>query len=300
MMMFTEKNGSRKAFAKDPAVVKYKGSYYLYYSSFYREDGVEKLGIGIAKSQDGENWEILSRLPLTQECERLGIGAPGAIVIDEKVHLFYQTYGNWEMDTICHAVSIDGVRFEKDVTNPIFKPTTDWCIGRAIDADVVRFKDKLFLYFATRDHAFKIQQIGVAYADISSDFSKNSWTQAVARPILKPELEWEGECIEAAATIATNGKVFMFYGGSYNCTPQQIGVAVSNDGINFERCFDKPFLPCGKKGEWNSDESGHPYVFEDDNGDIWLYYQGTCDNGESWYITRAKIGFENGLPVIVK
>ena len=299
-MLFTEKNGTREAFAKDPAVIKYKGKYFLYYSSYYEVQGEEKLGIGIAVSDDGESWTNVARLPLTQECEAKGIGAPGAIVLNGKVHLFYQTYGNWETDAICHAISDDGIQFIKDETNPIFRPSKDWCAGRAIDADVVAFNGKLFLYFATRDHSFKIQKIGVACADITSDFSCCSWIQAATYSILEPTYEWEGECIEAPATIVWEDKVYMFYGGSYNCTPQQIGVAVSLDGINFEKCSDTPFLACGKEGDWNSSESGHPYVFRDENERIWLYYQGSNDMGKTWYLSRKEIGFKNGLPFIVE
>ena len=96
-----------------------------------------KLGIGIATSTNLENWEIIGRVPLTQACELRGIGAPGAIVLNNTIHLFYQTYENGIKDAICHATSVDGIHFIKDDTNPIFSPTKDWCCGRAIDADVV-------------------------------------------------------------------------------------------------------------------------------------------------------------------
>lgn len=296
--MFTEKNGTRTAFAKDPAVVKYNGKYYLYYSSYFENQGKEKLGIGIAVSDDGESWENVARLPLTQECERKG-GAPGVIVLKGRLHLFYQTYGNGETDAICHAVSVDGIHFIKDETNPVFRPTNDWCVGRAIDADVVVFDRRLFLYFATRDHEFKIQKIGVAYADVNSDFSHDCWTQAASYSILEPTYAWEGECIEAPATVVEADKVYMFYGGAYNCAPQQIGVAVSTDGIEFEKCFDHPLLTCGKEGEWNSCESGHPYAFRDEDGRVWLYYQGTNDMGKTWYLSRKEIVFKNGVPLVV-
>ena len=172
MMMFTENCGTRAAFAKDPAVIRFKNKYYLYYSSCYEEQGEEKFGIGIAVSNDGADWLRVDKFPITQDCEKNGVAAPGAIVINGKVHLFYQTYGNGEKDAICHAISEDGIHFIKDNTNPIFHPTNDWCVGRAIDADVVLFGEKLFLYFATRDHAYKVQKIGVAYAAAESDFSR--------------------------------------------------------------------------------------------------------------------------------
>jgi len=298
MMFFTDKSGTKEAFAKDPAVIKYKNQYFLYYSSLYEVNGKEKWGIGIARSDDGESWTVIGRLPLTQECESNGFCAPAVIELDGKIHMFYQTYGNRERDALCHAVSLDGVSFEKDRTNPIFRPTDDWCVGRAIDADVVSFDGKLFMYFATRDHEFRIQKIGVAYADVSSDFSRGAWTQAVKRAIVHPEFKWEKNCIEAPATVVYDNRVYMFYGGAYNCDPQQIGVAVSLDGVNFDKCFDSPLIPCGREGEWNSDESGHPYAFKDDDGKVWLYYQGTCDKGKSWYLSRKEIGFNDGLPYV--
>lgn len=296
-MLFTEKNGTRKAYAKDPAVVKFRNKYFLYFSSYYADGGIERLGIGIAESDDLESWTVKGHIPYTQDCERSGIGSPAAIVLNGKLHLFYQSYGTWKNDAICHAVSEDGVAFEKDATNPVFRPSADWCVGRAIDADVLVYKDKLFLYFATRDHEMKIQKLGVAYADLGNDFSRSAWTQGVAQSILYPEFPWEGKCIEAPATVLHGGKIYLFYGGGYNCSPQQIGVAVSADGVAFRKLFNRPFIGAGKKGSWNSDESGHPYVFEDD-GNIWLFYQGTADMGESWYLTKSRIVFRNGLPYV--
>ena len=288
-MLFTNKRlGS---FAKDPAVVRFKGRYFLYYTVHYAE--ADKIAVGIAVSSDMEEWRAVSEIPTVEDYERNGTGAPAAIIIEDKIHLFYQTYGNWRHDAICHAVSEDGINFIRDTSNPIFRPTDDWCCGRAIDADVCVFGDKIFLYFATRDHDMKIQKIGGAYARLDSGFSRDSWTQISNQSLLTPELTWEGECIEAPATIVNEGKIFMFYGGSYNCTPQQIGCAVSEDGAFFKRVYNKPFVPCGEKGAWNSSESGHPYAFRDDDGRVYLFYQGSADMGKTWYLSKLEIAFDN-------
>lgn len=298
-MLFTEKNGSREAYAKDPAVIRWKdGKYYLYFSSYYADGGRERLGIGIAVSDDMEHWTSVGHIPYTQPCEQNGIGAPAAIVLGDAIHLFYQSYGNQARDAICHATSTDGVHFEKDPTNPVFRPSEDWCVGRAIDADVVPFGNRLLLYFATRDHAMRVQKIGVAAAEMNGTFSRGAWEQLAAYPVLTPEYDWEGECVEAPAALEQDGKVYLFYGGAYNCSPQQIGVAVSDDGIGFKKLFDRPFIPAGKSGEWNSSESGHPYVYRDGDGAVWLFYQGSPDMGRSWYLTRCRIGFRDGVPYV--
>ena len=298
-MLFTDKRAG-KDFSKDPCVVALGGKYYLYYSTWQNIGGENKLGIGIAVSADMENWDIVGEIPLTQKCEEKGIGAPGAVVLDGVIHLFYQTYGNWEKDKICHATSADGIHFEKDETNPVFSPSPTWCCGRAIDADVVVFGGRLYLYYATRDHGMKIQKVGAASSPLGSGFSKGTWKEELMQSVLAPEFKYEGECIEAPATFTDGGKVYMFYGGSYNCTPQQIGLAVSGDAVHFDKVSSEPFLPCGKKGEWNESESGHPYAFRDDDGQLYLFYQGSPDNGKSWYITKTCLVMKDGLPTIAE
>ena len=141
---------------------------------------------------------------------------------------------------------------------------------------------------------------GCAYAPLGSDYSRAQWTQALNAPILSPEQPWEGACIEAAATLVHNNKSYLFYGGSYNCTPQQIGYAVSNNGIHFEKPLSAPFLPCGKEGEWNESESGHPYIFVDEDERIHLFYQGSPDAGKTWIISRCEIGFHGDNPYIIQ
>ena len=150
----------------------------------------------------------------------------------------------------------------------------------------------LFLYFATRDEDFRIQMLGAASAPADSAFHREDFREEAAATILKPELAWEQLCIEAPATIVWEGRVWMFYGGAYNCSPQQIGLAVSDDGVRFTRVSNEPFLTNGKPGDWNASESGHPYVFEDEYERVYLFYQGSPDNGKTWILSRAELEFD--------
>ena len=296
-MRFT--NSRLGDFAKDPAVARFHGRYWLYYTVMYHDR--KTIGIGIASSDDMENWSDLGEMEITQECEKNGVGAPATIVLGGRLHLFYQSYGNGKRDAICHAVSNDGVSFVKDESNPVFRPTDDWCCGRAIDADVIAFNDRLMLYFATRDHDMKIQKLGCASAPLGSDYSRSDFRQEVIGSILSPELVWEQECIEAPATVDIGGRVYMFYGGAYNCRPQQIGCAVSSDGIHFDRISGEPFYKNGGPGSWNASESGHPYAFRDDDRKVYLFFQGSPNNGKNWYLSRMEIGFgEDGKPYIIR
>lgn len=288
-MLFADTSRGRP-YCKDPAVIKFNGMYWMYYSIPPYEDGRPSDGwaIGIASSPDMKAWSRIGEITPTQPCEANGICAPGVIVLDGRIHLFYQTYGNGALDAICHAVSDDGTTFRRNPDNPVFAPTGDWNNGRAIDADVIEYHDELLLYFATRDPKGEVQMQGVAKAPLGSDYGRTAWKQACDGPILKPELPWEGQCIEAAAMCRRGERLYMFYAGAYNNWPQQIGCAVSEDGVSFSRLSRTPFLPNGKPGSWNASESGHPFVFVDEDR-TYLFYQGNNDNGKSWYISFVEL-----------
>ena len=300
-MMKFSMNERNPNYAKDPAVVRFNGRYLMYYSvPPYPEDDPRRAngwGIGIAESSDLVNWKYLCEVPPLSELESKGFCAPAARVHNGKVHLFYQTYSIAKCDAICMAVSEDGIHFKAEPTNPIFQPPqSSWSCGRAIDADVIEYKGQYFLYVATRDPEFKIQKLAVAVSN--GDFSAAGWKFPFDGSILYPELPWEQECIEAPATCIHNGKIYMFYGGAYNNRPQQVGCAVSTDGIHFERISNEPVLPCGKPGDWNSSESGHPYAFTDDDGRQYLFFQGNCDHGKTWYLSVKEITWQGDMPVL--
>ena len=165
--------------------------------------------------------------------EQKGLCTPGALVRDGQVRLFCQTYGrNGVADGIFNAVSTVGLHFERNPTNLIFRPAiSGWSCGRAIDAEVVLFNQQYFLYFATRDPSYRTQQLGVSVAP--THFNRDDWRQmTVEGPILKPELPWEGECIEGAWVVQRGNELVMFYAGAYNNWPQQIDLARSKDGLH--------------------------------------------------------------------
>jgi len=96
-------------------------------------------------SSTDSSWEKIGEIEPLSPCEVNGQSAPGPIVLEDTIHLFYQSYGNGSLDAICHARSTDGVHFIPNQTNPIFSPAGSWNCGRAIDADVIEQESQLFL-----------------------------------------------------------------------------------------------------------------------------------------------------------
>lgn len=298
-MYFGDTSRTGMPMAKDPHVIRFKGRYLMYYSiPPYKDQSnpVQGWGIGIAESRDLNHWTKIGEITPSGEYEKKGLCAPCARVIDNRVNLFYQTYGNGKNDAICHAVSDDGIHFTRNTTNPIFHPTGNWNCGRAIDAEVFHFKDKYLLFFASRDPEYKIQLQGVASAPATTSFNREGWTQLTDFPILKPEYPWEGECIEGASVVQQGEWLYMFYAGAYNNKPQQIGVARSRDGVKWERLSNKPFLVNGDPGTWNSSESGHPHLFKDDDGRTYLFFQGNNDSGKTWFISKVEVKWDEEGP----
>jgi len=288
--------------AKDPSVIRFEERYLMYFSlppfgtELAQTNGPKGWNIGIAESTNLVDWKKVGELRPAQVCDTNGLCAPGARVLNGKVHLFYQTYGNFPKDAICHAVSVDGINFMRDESNPVFHATGDWNNGRAIDAEVFPDGNRLLLYFATRDETGKTQELGVAAAPLKSDFSRKTWMQLCEKPILKPELTWETRCIEAPTVTRRGDTLVMFYAGGFNNDPQQIGVATSKDGVSWTRQSAAPLLANGAAGEWNSSESGHPGFFEDDNGRSYLFFQGNNDHGKTWLLSCVELEWAGSTP----
>jgi len=102
IMLFADRSRGRP-FSKDPDVVNFKGKYYMYYSIPPFGDSRPRDGwaIGIAGSNDLQSWNRIGDILPAGEYEKKGLAASAAIVLKNKVHLFYQTYGNGPKDAIC-------------------------------------------------------------------------------------------------------------------------------------------------------------------------------------------------------
>jgi beta-1,2-mannobiose phosphorylase / 1,2-beta-oligomannan phosphorylase len=309
-MLYGDATRHGRPFAKDPCVIRFGGRYLMYYSMTPATDTSLPRGwaIGIAESQDLVEWRKVGDILPVQECEKNGLVNGQILLLDGKLHLFYNSYGNYQIgsqanirptDALCHATSEDGIHFTRNPTNPIWYPKDGWNNGRAIDLDVIEWGGKLIIYYATRDPSGKVQMLHAVTADRNSDFGASAWSPLCEGPILKPELPWETNCIEAPSVLKREGKLYLFYGGGYNNDPQQIGCALSQDGVHFERLFLEPLIPNGEPGDWNASETGHPGVFEDSDGRTYLFVQGNNDRGHTWFLSCYEIGWRDGRPFVM-
>ena len=292
-------------FAKDPTVIRLRKKYYMYYSipayspeRLPRETAALQNGwnAGIARSEDLVHWERVGDLDLRDtKGERIwGAVAPCVKRFGGKIHMFYQRY--WEKagnNNIWHAVSKDGITFYNTADEPIFVMDAPWALNRSIDAEVYRVKDRLILLFATRDPEGKVQMLVMAHAPYRSDYGPDKWTlDSTDGPLMKPDYEWEGHCIEAPTVLKYKGVWYLFYAGAYNHERQQIGLATSTDGIHFSRIAPEGLVfPAGEEGTWNHGESGHPGLFRDRDGKIYLFFQGKASLKGNYRLSVCRVRF---------
>ena len=99
-MMYGDTSRIGMPFSKDPHVVEFQGKYLMYYSIPPKQNGnaeAQGWGIGIAGSKNLKDWHRIGEIIPQTAYESKGLCAPGALVRNDTVHLFYQTYGNGVM-----------------------------------------------------------------------------------------------------------------------------------------------------------------------------------------------------------
>lgn len=302
----TSRDGEARPFAKDPTVIRHNGRYLMYYSvRGYPKNRCPK-GIkpgrwtsAVAESRNLVNWRRLGDVKFTPGKGPSEIVAPCVKKFDGVIHIFGQGAPvppkKGRRDVIWHGTSEDGLTFTCPENAPMFVPGNTWSIKRAIDAETYRVADRMVLVFATReDPGEKIQQLGMAWAPYGSRYDAKCWTElSKDGPLLKPERPWEMNCLEAATVIRRKGVYYLFYAGAYNHERQQIGVAYSTDGYRYRRLFDEPVFPHGAEGTWNAWESGHPGVFEDDDGRVYLFFQGKATLTGDYALSCAEVLFRD-------
>ena len=101
----------------------------------------------------------------------------------------------------------------------------------------------------------------------SSTFAQNSFTRYSGNPVLSPitPSSWEDWGVYAPFVLKQGDTLKMWYTGVKSYGVQQIGYAVSTDGINWQRYQLNPVLRVGLPGSWDAEYVGYPRIIFDGN-----------------------------------
>ena len=121
-------------------------------------------------------------------------------------------------------------------------------------------------------------EVGLAYTD---DESLLKWT-FVGEPVFswREGARWERGGLYKVNLVRANDRFYMYYNAKNDPTggwEEQIGMAVSDDLMNWERCFDRPIVPVNPHA-WDSRFASDPFVMYDEDKAQWvMFYYGLGD-----------------------
>jgi predicted GH43/DUF377 family glycosyl hydrolase len=250
--------------ALNPSVIRQGDAYYSLFSGF---DG-KTWHTGLAVSADGVTWhkegKILSPDPNTWEAGE--IAANGSALADESEILYYYQADRLPNTRIGLARSANGHQWRRHGPPVLDKgPRGSWDEMGVGDPEVIRLRRQYYMFYVGMDRARR-QRLGVA---TSADGIV--WYKLRQNPIL--ELGADGKFDENGlgepAVWASNGYYWMLYTGRARDEVRRIGMARSQDGVQWERL---PEVFAGDR-PWNSKVICDPTVLVE-SGRVRVWFGG--------------------------
>lgn len=217
----------------NPSVIVFNDMYYNYYSGY---DG-EEWHTGVAVSEDGVTWNKYEKNPVLSTSEEgwdsSYIAANGsAIVVDGKVYYYYQGSDENGTARIGLAISEDGYNFTKQ-ENYIIDVGTDstWDCSAVADPYVIEHKGKYYMYYLGANEV-DVQRLGVAVSEDGIYWIKSS-RNAILDVGVTGTFDENG--LGEPSVYYQAPYFYMLYTGRSESEQRNIGLAISVDGVNWEK-----------------------------------------------------------------
>lgn len=227
----------------NPSVRKMASGYVNLYSGW---DG-KTWRTGLATSLDGRTWEKKGQLlqPGPAGWEGSYIAANGSFLAESTGSSYWYQAGSPPQIGLASSAGLD--RWQK-LSQPVLEagPRGSWEERGVGDPYVLPVEGKLYMYYLGQDRARR-QRLGLA---VSTDGV--TWTKSLANPVM--ELGGPGSFDENGlgepAVWGQFGRWWMLYTGRDKKEWRRTGLAVSTDGVRWERVGEKALLDVGEG--WNS------------------------------------------------
>ena len=129
---------------------------------------------------------------------------------------------------------------------------------------------------------FSIILVLLLVLSFNNSSSQVNWTKNSGNPVLipGPSGSWYDDEVYAPCVIKVGDTLKIWFTGAKKTGVDQIGYAISTDGINWQKYAGNPVLPIGKTGSWDSQLVVHPEVIFD--GTTYHMWYGGSSN-PNWY-----------------
>ncbi len=235
--------------------------------------------IALVESSDGIHWSdpVIVLGPNSSSRWEDDINRPGVLKLGETYHMWYT--GQFVSSTgqgqswIGHAVSGDGVTWERSSSEPVLVPDQPW-EKVAVMCPHVLWDEATGLFKMWYSGGEQYEPDALGYA---TSRDGQHWTKHEVNPIFRsdPYYAWEQHKVTAAQIVPYGGWYLMFYIGFRDIHHAQIGLARSRDGITgWQRHSANPIIqPASSEHAWDHDAVYKPYALHE-NGRWLLWYNG--------------------------
>lgn len=186
------------------------------------------------------NWTDYQNNPILASSNNYydyyGISQP-VVIYDEGIYkMWYYGDSGGGQTYILYAESNDGINWTPYSGNPVISPSYygNWDSESVNPGAVLKENGVYKMYYGGWSSQNSVWSIGLA---TSTDGI--NWTK-YPQPILTGTYGWEYQLVPSSI-IKFNDTYYLYYTGR-NLPEYKIGVAISNDGINFNRYVNNPIL----------------------------------------------------------
>ncbi len=164
---------------------------------------------------------------------------------------------------------------------PELTGSDSWAQYVVADPSIVFHDGKFHLWFNGQASQDSSWSIGYASSDNGNDWDVHS------RPVMTPDGDgtWEGTNMGSPSVIVKDGRFEMYY---FSGWPASIGLATSEDGIQWEKSSRNPVLVPNPNIQWMSYNLYYPSVLYHDGAyEMWFAGSGGKNWQDSWQIGHA-------------
>lgn len=259
-----------------PDVIIENGVYRMWYTG---ESGNVKIGHSI--SNDGVNWTKRAVNPV------LDIGEPGSwddywtymgsVLKEGDIYKMWYTgcdgttHGATWMQRIGYAESIDGIYWEKNTSNPVLElgSSDTWDDGAIFSCGVINDEGTYKIWYTGHDGSR--MRIGYASSNDGIIWVKYDDPTTTSQPYqesdpvmnLASPSDWDYDCMEPR--VIKDGSTYKMWYTGWDGSHRRVGLAISDDGINWTKSTFNPVFVPDSPGKWDNDHVTAGFVQKESN-----------------------------------
>jgi predicted GH43/DUF377 family glycosyl hydrolase len=202
---------------------------------------------------------------------------------DGKYIMHYAGVVNSGRKYVLKAESQDGIFWTRTKTTPILYPGDSWDSLAVHPGPIVKENGHYRMYFSGFADQYGKWSIGLAISNNGTDWIK------FPGPIIEgSDSGWEYQIIPWSI-IKKNNKYYMYYAGRGNYPEISIGVAISSDGLSWEKYQANPIIT--PTLSWENNGIFQPSVIYDD-GIFKMAYANISSDAFGWATSSDGLNWE--------